>query len=223
MHCTHTQAMLYNCVLKMNPVQFNSLYISLFSSFCLLMFMIVTGQLPMMERIRNLGSLRSAELLSHKLPSVIVIGVKKCGTGAVMQQLGIHPQVSVSIIITVTIVISPGGVSEIWHGGEQTLGPEVVQGKGDSAFYREYGRILTMKTMRLYQEQMPLSYPDQQVITKSPGVLQFPGNITFLQMLRDEIPDIKLLFVVKDPVQRIIGDIIHEFKSGFYRSAFEEL
>ena len=80
----------------------------------------------MIERIRNLGSLRSAELLRHKLPSVIVIGVKKCGTGAVMQQLGIHPQVRASIIIMVTIVISPGGVSEIWHGGEQSLGPEVV-------------------------------------------------------------------------------------------------
>ena len=80
-----------------------------------------------------------------------------------------------------------------------------------------------MTNMRLYQEQMPLSYPDQQVITKVPGVLQFPGNITFLRMLRDDIPDIKLLFVVKDPVQRIIGDIIHEYVAGYYRSAFEKL
>ena len=64
---------------------------------------------------------------------------------------------------------------------------------------------------------MPLSYPDQQVITKSPGVLQFPGNITSLQMLKDDIPDIKLLFIVKNPVQRIIGDIIHEYTSGYYR------
>ena len=77
----------------------------------------------MMEKIRNLGSLRSAELLSHKLPSVIVIGVKKCGTGAVMQQLGIHPQVRVIIISMVTTVIRPGGVSQLRHGGEQTLGP----------------------------------------------------------------------------------------------------
>ena len=79
----------------MNPVQFNPLYISLVSSVCLLILMMMTGQLPMMETISNLGSFHSAELLGHKLPSVIVIGVKKCGTGAVMQQLGIHPQVSV--------------------------------------------------------------------------------------------------------------------------------
>ena len=65
---------------------------------------------------------------------------------------------------------------------------------------------------------MPLSYPDQQVITKSPGVLHFPGKITSLQMLKDDIPDIKLLFIVKNPVQRIIGDIIHEYIEGYYRS-----
>ena len=80
----------------MNPVQFNPLYISLVSSVCLLILMMMTGQLPMMETISNLGSFKSAKLLGHKLPSVIVIGVKKCGTGAVMQQLGIHPQVNKS-------------------------------------------------------------------------------------------------------------------------------
>lgn len=66
---------------------------------------------------------------------------------------------------------------------------------------------------------MPLSYPGQQAITKTPGLLQFPGNTTFLQMLRDDIPNIKLLFVVKNPVQRIIGDIIHEYTSGYHRYA----
>ena len=29
-----------------------------------------------------------------RLPDVLVVGVKKCGTGAIMQQLGIHPQMS---------------------------------------------------------------------------------------------------------------------------------
>ena len=68
------------------------------------------------------------------------------------------------------------------------------------------------------QDRMPLSYPDQLVITKTPGLLQHPGNITYLQMLRDDIPDIKLLFIVKNPIQRIISDIIHEFVSGAHRS-----
>ena len=38
----------------------------------------------------------------------------------------------------VTTVIIPGGLSEIWHGGEQTLGPAVLLEKGHSAFYRKY-------------------------------------------------------------------------------------
>ena len=29
-----------------------------------------------------------------RLPDVLVVGVKKCGTGAIMQQLGIHLQMS---------------------------------------------------------------------------------------------------------------------------------
>ena len=86
------------CNKVMNPVQFNPLYISLVSSFSLLILMIVTDKLPM-GSVHNLGSLHSVEMLGHKLPSVIVIGVKKCGTGAVMQQLGIHPQVGIIIII----------------------------------------------------------------------------------------------------------------------------
>ena len=76
----------------MNPVHFNTLYISLASTFSLLILLIVTDQLPKVT-IRNLGALHSEKQLGHKLPAVIVIGVKKCGTGAVMQQLGIHPQV----------------------------------------------------------------------------------------------------------------------------------
>lgn len=76
----------------MNPVTLNPLYICLVSSFSLLIIMIVTDRVPI-KGISNLGSLHSAEMPGHKLPSVIVIGVKKCGTGALMQQLGIHPQV----------------------------------------------------------------------------------------------------------------------------------
>ena len=29
-----------------------------------------------------------------RFPDVLVVGVKKCGTGAIIEQLGIHPQVS---------------------------------------------------------------------------------------------------------------------------------
>ena len=31
---------------------------------------------------------------SVRFPDILVVGVKKCGTGAIIEQLGIHPQVS---------------------------------------------------------------------------------------------------------------------------------
>lgn len=66
---------------------------------------------------------------------------------------------------------------------------------------------------------MPISYPHQLIITKTPGILQFPGNDTYLRRLREDIPDIKLLFIVKNPIQRMIGDIVHEYSSGAHRWA----
>ena len=64
---------------------------------------------------------------------------------------------------------------------------------------------------------MPLSYPDQLVITKTPGLLNVPHNLTFLHQLHRDKPDIKLLFVVKHPIARIIGDIVHEFTQGAHQ------
>ena len=29
-----------------------------------------------------------------RFPDILVVGVKKCGTGAIIEQLGIHPQIS---------------------------------------------------------------------------------------------------------------------------------
>ena len=64
---------------------------------------------------------------------------------------------------------------------------------------------------------MPLAYPHQRVITKTPGLVDIPRNLTFLRLLHADKPDIKLLFVVKDPIERIIGDIVHEYSQGAHR------
>ena len=61
---------------------------------------------------------------------------------------------------------------------------------------------------------MPLAYPNQLVITKTPGLVDRPHDLTFLRLLYRDKPDIKLLFVVKNPIERIIGDIVHEYSQG---------
>ena len=69
---------------------------------------------------------------------------------------------------------------------------------------------------------MPVSYPDQLIITKTPGLLQFPDTVLYLQRLRDDIPSIKLLFIVKNPIHRAVGDIVHEYTQGAHRSEHSE-
>ena len=69
---------------------------------------------------------------------------------------------------------------------------------------------------------MPVSYPDQLIITKTPGLLQFPDTVLYLQRLRDDIPSIKLLFIVKNPIHRAVGDIVHEYTQGAHRSIYGE-
>jgi hypothetical protein len=64
---------------------------------------------------------------------------------------------------------------------------------------------------------MPLVRPDQIVVTKSPGMIEVPGNTTYLQRLRQAIPDIKLLMVVKNPIDRIVSDVLHEYISGAHK------
>ena len=64
---------------------------------------------------------------------------------------------------------------------------------------------------------MPIARPDQIIITKTPGMIDIPGNTTYLKRLHQAIPDIKLLMVVKNPIDRVISDIIHEFTSGAHK------
>jgi [heparan sulfate]-glucosamine 3-sulfotransferase 5 len=64
---------------------------------------------------------------------------------------------------------------------------------------------------------MPLARPDQIVVTKTPGMLDIPNYTSFLERLRQALPDIKLLMVVKNPIDRVVSDVLHEFKEGAHK------
>ena len=53
---------------------------------------------------------------------------------------------------------------------------------------------------------MPQTSPDQLALIKSQGMLDQPGNKTYLMRLRQNIPDVKLLFVVRNPIERVISE-----------------
>ena len=57
---------------------------------------------------------------------------------------------------------------------------------------------------------MPLAKPNQTVIVKGRGVL---SSIS-MNRIRETIPDVKLLLVVRNPIDRVVSDIVHEYTSG---------
>ena len=62
-----------------------------------------------------------------------------------------------------------------------------------------------------FQDLMPDAEPDQTVIVKAPGVLR---NLAALKQIFDVIPDVKMLLVVRNPIDRVVSDIIHEYAVG---------
>ena len=65
---------------------------------------------------------------------------------------------------------------------------------------------------------MPLAAPDQMAIVKAPGILTEKENNTgtrmHLERLKQVIPDVKILMVVKNPIDRLVSHIVHEFAQG---------
>ena len=62
---------------------------------------------------------------------------------------------------------------------------------------------------------MPLAAPDQMAIVKALGILTEKENNTetrmHLERLKQAIPDVKILMVVKNPIDRLVSHIVHEF------------
>ena len=56
---------------------------------------------------------------------------------------------------------------------------------------------------------MPDAEPNQTIIVKATGILRNPAAWIF-----DVIPDVKMLLVVRNPIDRVVSDIIHEYAVG---------
>ena len=65
-----------------------------------------------------------------------------------------------------------------------------------------------------FQDLMPDAEPDQTVIVKAPGVLRNPAA---LNRIFEVLPDVKMLLVVRNPIDRVVSDIIHEYAEGILK------
>ena len=64
---------------------------------------------------------------------------------------------------------------------------------------------------------MPLARPDQLVLVKSPFVFQSPNISLTLQRHVDTLPDVKVILVVKNPIDRVVSDILHNYANGLQK------
>ena len=102
----------------------------------------------------------------RRLPQAIIIGARKCGTGALNLMLKMHPQIAAT--------------GEVHY------------------FDKHYKRGL-----KWYKRRMPLSYPDQITIEKSPQYFITPKAPKRVYKMNK---DVKLILIVRDPMVRMISD-----------------
>ena len=61
---------------------------------------------------------------------------------------------------------------------------------------------------------MPVARPHQIVLAKSPFIFQSPNISITLQRHVDTLPGVKVILVVKNPIDRVVSDIIHNYAVG---------
>ena len=114
----------------------------------------------------------------RRLPNAIIIGSKKGGTRALLQQLSVHPKI-------------------------------VISGKEVHFFDRHYEEGLEW-----YRQQMPKSHPGEITMEKTPAYFVVDGvPEKIFDMSKNYSIDIKLLVILRDPVQRAISD----YAQGYQR------
>lgn len=106
---------------------------------------------------------------NSKYKSAIIIGVRKCGTRALLAFCGLHPK--------------------IVHADRE------VHFFNSDQNYR--------KGLGWYKRQMPFSQQDQITMEKTPGYFIHPKAPTRIKKMNK---DIKLIIVVRDPIERIVSD-----------------
>ena len=112
-------------------------------------------------------------MTSPSLPDVLIIGVRKAGTGALRHFLQLHPD----IVIARKEMHFFDFQANYAHG------------------LKAYARLLPRKTRT-----------DQLLLEKTPAYFIAPGAA---RRIRDSVPDVKMLLIVREPVTRMISEYVH--------------
>ena len=123
----------------------------------------------------------------RRLPDALIIGVKKCGTGALREFIRLHPD-----------VYAPS--TEV-HFFDR---------------WYDYG-------IHYYVSRLPLVEPGKLLLEKTPAY--FHDEYVTNRLMRTFGPKIKFIVVVRNPVDRMISDFVHDkilqlFSPSFHSLAF---
>ena len=162
---------------------------------------ITEGKINNMEIEYHIANNQSA-IAEKKLPKIAILGVKKCGTIALSQMMKMHPSIMV-----------PSN-PEIWFW---TLPREFKKGLEHYKVQIYKHNCKYNKNINYSKSQMPYVKDDQMTAVATPGILDKPEDITYLKRLHDAIPEIKVLLVVKNPIDRVVSDILHEFSAAQHK------
>ena len=109
------------------------------------------------------------ETLQRRLPHCVIIGEMKCGSRALLEYIGLHPDIAMAV--------------------------------NETKFFTKYYN----KGLEWYRGQMPLSKPGQLTVEKTPNYYRNDYTVKRIRAMNDSI---KLIVVVRDPVDRSISEWI---------------
>jgi Sulfotransferase family len=129
-------------------------------------------------------------------PNLVVIGAMKCGTSALHRYLDLHPEITMSDPKELNFFYGPDGpFGDPWHPGNWRRGP---------AWYASH-------------------WPDAAPVRgeSSPGYTS-PSHIGVAERMATLIPTAKLVYLVRDPVDRALSQYRHHVADGTEGRAPEE-
>lgn len=126
-------------------------------------------------------------------PGFIVIGAQRCGTTSLFRALSAHPQL----------------VRPLFHKGVNYFDINYYRGAG---WYRSHFPLTEIARRRVARYSPPIAFEASGYYLYHPFALQRIAN---------DLPGIRLVAMVRNPVERAFSAYKHEYARGFERESFE--
>jgi len=134
------------------------------------------------------------------LPTLVVIGAMKCGTTALHRYLDAHPQVSMTALKEVNFFV----------------GPHTAPATDPQTWW------LSGQWHRGLDWYASLFDPAAPVRGESSPAYTSPDQTEAAKRIADTLPDARLVYLVRDPLQRALSQYAHHRRDGHERRAVQE-